>query len=420
MKRDELFEPPKKGVMGSVLSVGILTLIGMITIGVCAVRGVRTAPSAVIDGATLLGIMGACLLLHVWLHRLARRTKPERLPIVHAGVMLSSIVTVYMIFGLVLYSSMFGMAEMYAFLIPVTVGITLVHAGITRREGESMHCPICEYEHNFAEADGPERCPECGTGWLGRLKKGRKKKATKLIGWGIGVIIGGTVLMQPWLFFSWAAGLMPTPMLYTLLYISPKQGYRAWSELAKRPLASPWDRVMAERVISARRRASSFMNVGGSWFESAGVQASLPAGVKQRYYGGSVEADVSAPATVKAGEEFEVAVRVRRVTRGEQQVGMYFGGYWIGDAGPVGRQPKTLWAHELGPSDFFGSHRDVLVERLAAPRTAGPCVVRATYWVVFVPSFWERLQWQADGTPAVPPGATSFERVDLERTVEVE
>src|SRR5436190_937521 len=121
--------------------------------------------------------------------------RPERLPLVHAAI--PALIMVALLGGpsQMLGDSMLGQALAGLWWqLPFMFGLTLAAAGIARRAGDSLHCPGCEYEFTFAEAEAPVRCPECGTGWLGRLKKGRRVKSMRLAAAGVGVAAGGLLL----------------------------------------------------------------------------------------------------------------------------------------------------------------------------------------------------------------------------------
>lgn len=375
-----------------------------------AVRAVFAACFA----ATLIG---AC----AYIARLAGRTPPERVPVLQAIASVLLMAAIYGFAVVMLRGTAFG-AGVTPFLtmLPVMFGGTLIAAGIGRRVGTSLHCPTCDYEFAFADRDdAPDKCPECGCAWIGRLNTGRREKSTPMIV--AGTIIVATIFMMwiPLLFMGSLAPHLPTPLLRLVATQSSGSAHRTWDELSRRPLDADSIRRLAE--VAIERRARTTFDVGaGKWLDNMLAAGSLPGDLEERYFRAGFRAELAVPSRVKAGAAFTANLRVAHAAvTSNPCLGVMFAGYTLGDGDEqAGRAEKTAWSHELVPG-AFQSKRDAFPHTLKIDRP-GECRVRATYWLVYLPSFMDPLQWQPDGTPVPPPGALWFERIDLEKTVIVE
>jgi DNA-directed RNA polymerase subunit RPC12/RpoP len=364
-------------------------------------------------------LFAALIWLYARLMRAAQRIKPERMPMIHAAVGGAGMILFNGAFAVMLHGTPFGDGVQFGSMIPLMIGMTLAVGGWSRRVGESMHCPQCEYELGFsAEADAPIRCPECGTGWLGRLKKGRRVRSPRLVAAGIAISLTGMIVFNPIFYMGALAPHLPTPLLYASLYVSPKHAFTVWDELTTRPLDSEWTRIMAERVL-AQRGKNQYDNSPGRWFETIIARGEMPKALAERFYREGFQAELLVPKHVKAGEAFTASLRVSRAAQGSSTIGLMFAGYAIDDSpARLGRRDKTLWAFELHPG-VLSRHRDVLAQTLTA-YNPGEVRVRAVYWLVYQPSFRDELTWQADGSPATPTAANWFQRIELEQPVRVE
>ena len=155
--------------------------------------------------------------------------------------------------------------------------------------------------------------------------------------------------------------------------------------------------------------------------ESRIAAGSVDDAAQARLFREGFQAESVMPARVRAGEEFEVALRVRRAAdAGSLHLGVMFEGYSV-DMGPFsGRHGETLWGYELRP-DLFRTHKDMCVQRVRAEgvKPGEMLRVQAVCWVMYVPGF-DRSEWQGRGTPTRPSKAVWFERVELEGEVRVE
>lgn len=422
MSREDLYKPPKMsakiGTNVIASGVALAILINLFTV----IIGQRPIVRAAWQSAVILLVGLLCLAAFRSLHRRAATLKPERMPMVHVGMLLIFMGGFYGCMILSVTGSLLNAFLMNLYMMPLMIGVALIQSGWMRRSGDSLHCPACEYEFNFPNPDdAPNRCPECGSGWLGLLKKGRKHKSNRLIAWGVGVclltLLGG-IASQPIFYLPSLAPRLPTPVLYSILYLAPRGGFQAWNELARRPLTDEWTQTMARRLLTERREAN-WSPPGDDWFVAGIAAGTISQPLVEQYYRESHRAELRAPSTVRAGERFNLALRVQHVVGGPNPFGIFFGGYALGDAERVGPEPKTIWAHDMSPKGLFERHVDIQQRTFTAPATPGPFKVRVTYWVVCVPSFMEPLVWGNGSVPIKPKDALWFERVDLERTITV-
>ncbi len=419
MKKD-LLAPPKLTVRKYAKIVVAFAVLAVVAGIVMTVTGVLTAGEL----AARFGIVAVVCAATIWVYsrlmRVAARSGPERMPLIYGARAVTSLIAFFGAAGAMLKGTMFGAAVWSnSWQIPFMFGWMLAIGGWGRRVGESMHCPHCEYEFKFDhEEDAPIRCPECGRGWLGLLKKGRRVRSPRLIVGGIALAFTGMIVMQPIFYMGFLAPHLPTPLLFASLYTAPKNVYTAWEELALRPLDPKWTRVMAENVLRQRGH-DQYESSPSQWFEKMDAAGKIPAELRERFYRESLSAELDVPRRVKAGEEFAAHLRVKHLASGGGTMGLMFGGYFVGDdTGAVGRMHKTEWGYLLRPG-VFSRYRDVLEQKLRTEQP-GELRVRAVYWVVYQPSFTESLVWKEDGTPRRPVGAKWFERVELEKVVKVE
>lgn len=398
------------GYSAFVLFVGIvLTAAGMLSVGELLVRSVLVA-----------GFGAALLWVYAWLLRVAGRSPAERMPLVVASAGTFGLLGFFGGAAIMMRGLALGDAATGAWwMAPASFGVMLAAAGVVRRVGETMHCPQCEYEFKFAAPeDAPIKCPECGTPWLGRLKKGRRLKSGRLVAAGVAITVFSFLVPNPVFYMGTLAPHLPTWALFAGLYASPKSVYTAWDELALRPLDAASTRMMAQRVIAYRSR-EQYDSASSGWFEKMMAAKKVPADLVERYYAEALRAELVVPRRVRAGQEFEVSLRVGHVANGwVEKVGLMFGGYRVGDGPVIGRQEATLWEYQMRPQ-VFSRRKDVVVEKLKVD-VPGEVRVKATWWIAVEPSFTDELKWTVTGEPRTPAKALWFRKFDEERVVRVE
>lgn len=421
MSRQDLLAPPKLTTKRFGWIVGVTTAL-IICVGILlATAGMLSAREAALKSLVIGVFAAGAVWLYSRLMRVARVARPERMPLIHAVSGIAGMIPFYVSITVLLSGTPLASAmQSYAAMLPLMFGFMLAGLGFARRLGDSMHCPQCEYEYKFDQPDdAPIRCPECGTGWLGRLKKGRRVRSPRLIAMGVAIAVFGSVALNPIFYMGFLAPHLPTPLLVASLYVAPSNAYAVWDEMLNRTLSPGWTETMAERVLR-RRGINPYDNGGSRWFEAMNGKGKISPELLERFYREGFEADLVAPSRVKVGEAIPVKLRVSRDVGGwGVQLGLMFGGYTIGEvSAPVGRLDKTLWAHEVR-SSMFQRYRDVCEQTLRADRP-GEVRVRVVYWIAYLPSFSEALKWQEDGTPETPGVALWFRRFEIEKTVRVE
>lgn len=421
--KQNLVAPPPVTVRNFAIGVAWFSAFGIIS-GVVLTAMSLLSVSEFFSRVAMIAAIGTGM---VWAYagvlRYSAKIKPERLPLFHAGFSATAMIISYVSLNWMVSSTAFEAAAPSAWwMMPLIVGTVLIQGGVSRRVGESLHCPSCEYEFGFTDAeDAPAKCPECGYAWIGRLKKGRRLRSTRLIVTGIVVAVTGAIVGNPIFYMKSVAPLLPTSVLIAGTYTSAGTLDDLWNELEKRPLSDATINRLAERMLPRRGRIARDYGPGG-WLDAMIAQGKLSQAQLERYYRDGLRAELYVPKRVKAGEEFEVSLRVRHAASASgsgSYLGVIFGGYDFGEGtARVGRRDATMWAHELDPP-LLESARDVIREKLKVDQ-AGEVRVRATYWLVYFPSFWDSVIWQADGTPVTPPGVSWFERIELEERVRVE
>lgn len=369
-----------------------------------------------------VGVLGGALVaVYAWLYRWSLRARPERLPWIHSLISSIGMMVFYGSLGLMLRDTPLGhSAPVFWWIVPFIFATTLIGGGVTRRVGESRHCPQCEYEYAYDDPeDAPARCPECGTPWLGRLKKGRRVRSVRMIVTGVILATVAAIVGNPVFYMGSLAPHLPTPMLCASVYLSPESSFGAWEELAGRAPSDAWIRRLGALALERRSRNSNDFGPG-LWFEAMMTAGKVPKGLETEWYRAGWRAELDVPARANAGDAFTARIRVLHAAGGTRScMGVMFGGYTIGDAtSPLGRLNKTTWAYELAPG-ALDAHREVFAQAVT-PERPGRLRVRATFWLVYQPSFTDELKWQPDGTPVRPSAALWFEKFELEEVVRVE
>jgi hypothetical protein len=408
-----LLAPPKMPVRAYAKVNGGIT-IALITGGVVySFFTERTLLSTALRALLVLLLTAASIRIYIALVQRAQQLTPARLPLILPFMSSLGFCTI-MAAACLMFPSFVHIAPWWQ--LPLMFGLTLAGAGWGRRFGDSMHCPACEYEFNFDKDDAPARCPECGTPWLGHLKRGRRIRSPRLMALGIALAFFGGLILNPIFYMPAIGPSLPTPLLYTSLYLSPANMYQCWDALGQRNLSPRWTSIMADRVLSYRNRAP-WDTSPAQWLEARIAANQLSAAQTERYYKESFAATLAIPAHVKVNEPFTASLRVTRAAMGKSVLAIMFGGYRIDDGPAIGRQNGSAWTHNLAPG-VLATSRSALETTLTADHP-GESQVRAVFWVVHQPSFSDQLSWQADGTPA-PPTASWFERRELSATLRVD
>ncbi len=298
------------------------------------------------------------------------------------------------------------------------IGFMLIGTRLLTRVGDSLHCPHCEYPYTFDDADAPIRCPECGKGWLGILKKGRKKWHLKRTLVGLALMFLGLVVLNPIFYIGRLAPHLPTSLLFASSYLTPTNNHLAWDELATRQLSPYWTSVMAKRVLSLRNDNTNHPSSG--WFEQTAAAGTMPPELRERFFVEGFQADLFLPDRAKVAEPFSATLRVTNVSSGDRtNPAIFFAGYYLDESHTaIGRVQETKWRFDLRP-DSLKPYRECFVQPITITQK-GEHKVRVVYWLAYLPSFHERLKWQPDGTPAPVPTALWSKRYEFSKTIRVE
>lgn len=186
-----------------------------------------------------------------------------------------------------------GLVRVWSQMLPFLVPWLLLFE-TQRRRGESLHCPRCDYEFDYA-VDGSvghsPRCPECGTAWLDQLVKGRKAPRR----WRVAVYIGSLTCALLVLVTtasrerSWMTAYAPTAVLLHHIASAPEIGARetdaVWAELANRTLDPVTESVLVNQIVDSIRgsRRGPASNAMHRWFEGVIQTGRVPQSVVDRY-----------------------------------------------------------------------------------------------------------------------------------------
>lgn len=171
------------------------------------------------------------------------------------------------------------------------VGPICVSLALRRREGESLHCPKCEYEFagaNGVEANHSDRCPECGLAWANRLRNGRLDPSWQAVAlWSVATLIGSAVLLYG-IANSRTRLIKVVPSFVLIDGIDRMRDaedyelYTHWVELSSRSLTPTQTQRLADLLIDRLKRRSIGV-VASEWLVKVLASNTLAPGTLERY-----------------------------------------------------------------------------------------------------------------------------------------
>lgn len=171
------------------------------------------------------------------------------------------------------------------------VGPMCVSRALRRREGESLHCPKCEYEFagaNGVEANRSDRCPECGFAWENRLRKGRLDTSWQAVAlWSVATLIGSAVLLygianSRTRLIKVVPSFVLVDGIVRMRDAEDYELYTHWAELRSRSLTPTQTQRLADLLIDRMKRRSIGV-VASEWLAKALASNTLAPGTLERY-----------------------------------------------------------------------------------------------------------------------------------------
>ncbi|HYE62066.1 MAG TPA: hypothetical protein VD997_08715 [Phycisphaerales bacterium] len=306
----------------------------------------------------------------------------------------------------------------------------MIFALRTRRVGDSLHCPKCDYELGVDPASAPNVCPECATAWHDRWITGARTRSVPLAATGaVLCFIGLSPLVLK--FGGLGAGVMtlaPNALLITTAATDAWGHNKAtWGEVGRRTFTQEETDRLAAKLLDVRRGTGYLYGPPAAWLEAAAAANSLSPDVLRRYYDEWFEPEIDLPDRVSLGQLQEISVRGEERGRGPG-TRMFI---WVQDvrvngvplANPGVSKLGGRWIYTLYRSreGRYSSHPDDRVPSHSwTPAAEGSHEVELTLYQCVVPSgTMPTPATEPDGRPTRPAASTHFEQRTLRKTVEV-
>ncbi len=313
--------------------------------------------------------------------------------------------------------------------LPLILPATLIAGGFRflasgmRRTGDSRHCARCDYQQAPGGAPSP-RCPECGTVWgnrsgivIGRRPPDSKRRirgGVALVA--VGMLSGALPLLPGVMGRGWGMNLFPTHTLIEQVIRARLSDSDEWVELNRRTLSPTQEQRLATGLLDKRLVEGRLSSDAGAWFAKALAAGRVPQALRERYYREQFSAWIEAPARVRVGEPFTVSLRSNLIHDSSRPPGVdevvCFGGFYAGLSAALQRRTHSDYAILLQSPEYRPS-AELIAEAV------GPFRIRAEFWFGVGAGVIGRIEWLADGTPALPATPVWFERVVVEHTVDV-
>lgn len=293
-----------------------------------------------------------------------------------------------------------------------------------RRSDSGRFCGMCGYQQT-PQGETSTRCPECGAPWSapGGTVRGARLGRPWMLWAGVALwVTCVSIFVWPLLpsarRLALVARLLPTSALIREAVIT-ESDHDEWIALNARTLTAAQEHELAEGLLKKRRETGHLSPSAGSWFAQRIRAGTLPAGIVERFYREMLELWIEAPNSPGAGQAFVVRAGSKVLhtnlfrPAGSAEV-VYVDGFYAGaDSTPAGKRDYVY----LGLLDDFRYQPRAMI----TAEHPGPLKIRLVVWFVVGPqtAVAQQPQWQADGTPVIPPNVDWAERIEVERTVQV-
>jgi hypothetical protein len=286
-----------------------------------------------------------------------------------------------------------------------------------------LACAQCSYP--LAGSSAP-KCPECGSAWRapGGSVSQRRAPRWSLAATGLVIaVLGGTM----WWHLTmgggaWIRRFQPTA---SLILVAANNGPStfipsdaAWRELARRTLVPAEESTLFDALLDGRSRSSFMSALPRNW-----VTAFLAAGKASpaqlaRWRRGSFVPELTAPAAVRVGEPIPIEIRgehMEQLLPPAVGVAVHLG--TVGFEGDPPSPPKGgpgAWTLEI-------SQRKTIPSAELRSDVPGVREIVVTVWLVARPygQLSKPVEWNADGTPLLPPDGLWAEPIELRRSITV-
>jgi len=151
--------------------------------------------------------------------------------------------------------SITALALLPAVSMMLAAGALFFFAPLVRGE-EGQFCPSCGYRFGWAaEADGPERCSECGYLWRGRLLVGRPARS-------VGLYVSAFVLMAAavvsTIYFQFTFPKVAPAWLIRAVAIQSTDNFYVWRRFEQIPLTAEEQGDLVGRMIAQRLKGKDW------------------------------------------------------------------------------------------------------------------------------------------------------------------
>jgi len=389
------------------------------------------APSLWAMFGAAIGIGAVTFLVARWV--IGRGYRPRRVKLAAALLAMGLFLASQAVINPDMMQSLLGGA---LWIVPMTVGFSLIGSGTMRRIGTERFCIRCDYP--FIDAPAVIRCPECGAGWLGAFGTvtGRRQASRVLVVIGVVCAVGAFGLqMAATAYQSTFMRAMPTSLLIHQAATTRSFDNAYWAALVRRTLTPEQERALALGLLDARLAGNGFSAQDEGWIDGRVRAGVLPGTLVERYF-----AEMVGPARIRVVDQpagapaavLQVEAALRTNLRNTQDPRIVAEGWWVDgvftptpDTGAV-RSTYSLAAGQAMTGSINAVRLTLPPLTSVAPGPAGAVRVKFVGWIAIGPfpgvawqATWSAPPGQPGATPTVP-GATSWmRRIEVETDVDV-